>query len=209
MPTQTVPLDALTTRDKVKDYLGITDTNSDAIIDELITYATQFVKSYTGGRQFLAQDYVEMYDSFRYRRKIFLKQIPVNSLSLVEYRGGTPTNVVWINYNADGYLLYQGPGYVHFYAMLPEVHLGLRMHYNAGYLIDFDNEFDPAQHTLPADLTSVTTEIIAKIYNTRKAAGILQETTEGQSVSYSFKARELDDSSRNILAQYKVYRVAL
>lgn len=208
MPS-TVPLDALTTRQKVKDYLSISDSTGDTIIDELITQVTAFIKNYCGGRNFLAADYVEMYDSFRYRRKIFLKQRPVNSITTVEYRSGTPTSVVWVVYNADAYLKYLDEGYVHFYAQLPEVHLGLRVSYNAGYLIDFTDEFNVVHHTLPQDITMVANELIAKVYNTRKAAGLLQESTEGQSLSYSFKSRELDDNSRNILAQYKLFRVAL
>lgn len=209
MPT--VPPDALTTRQKVKDYLGIVDAGTDAIIDELITYCTQFIKSYCGGRQFLNQTFDEQYDSYRTRTKIFLKNFPITSTQqnlVLYYRSGTPTAVQWIVYNADSYLLYQKEGYIHFYSKLPEVHLGFRVVYNAGYLIDFTQEFDPAHHTLPEDLTLVATELCAKQFNTRKSAGILQETTEGQSVAYSYKARELDDMHRNILNSYKAFRIA-
>lgn len=200
--------DALTTRQKVKDYLSIADTNSDVVIDEAINYITQFIKGYTGGRSFLSQSYDEQYDSFRFRRKIFLKQYPVTAVSTVYYRSGTPTAVVWVAYDANGYLPYLNEGYIHFYAQLPEVHLGLRVVYTAGYLISWANEFDPAQHTLPEDLTYVATELVAILMNTRKSAGIITETTEGQSVTYSFKARELDDNHRNVLAGYKVFRLA-
>lgn len=207
MPT--VPTDALTTRQKVKDYLDITDTSHDTVIDELVTYITQFIKSYCGGRQFLSASYDEQYDSIRYRRKIFLRQFPVTAVSQVYYRSGTPSNVVWVVYAVDGYLPYLGQGYIHFYAQLPQVSLGLRVVYTAGYLIDFTNEFDPTKHNLPEDLTLVVTELCAKLYNIRKSAGILMESTEGQSVSYSYKMKELDDLHRNILAQYKVYRIAM
>lgn len=206
MPT-TVPTDALTTRQKVKDYLGITDAGTDTVIDELITYVTQMIKSYCGGRNFLSASYTEIYDSYRNRRSIFLKQRPVTSVSVVEYRSGTPTTPVWVTYNADGYLTYLEEGYIKFYAKLPEISQGLRVTYVAGYLIDFANEFS-ATHTLPEDLTLVATEIVAKIFNTRKSAGILNETTEGQSVSYSYKSHELDDNSRNILSSYQTHRVA-
>lgn len=200
--------DALTTRQKVKDYLSISDTNSDVVIDEAINYITQFIKSYCGGRNFLSQSYTEMYDSFRFRRKIFLRQYPVTVVSLVSYRSGTPTAIVWVPYDANGYLPYLNEGYVHFYAQLPEVHLGLQVVYTAGYLIDFTNEFDPTKHTLPEDLTYVATEMVAIMMNTRKSAGIITESTEGQSISYSFKARELDDNHRNILSGYKTFRLA-
>ena len=209
MPTPTVPTDALTTRQKVKDMLNITDTSKDTIIDELITYVTTFIKSFCGGRQFLSASYDEQYDSFRYRRKIFLRQYPVTAVSNVYYRGGTPTNVVWNNYLADGYLPYLNEGYIHFDAQLPKVHLGLRVVYTAGYLIDFTNEFDSTHHTLPEDLTLCATELVVKLLNTGKAMGILEETTEGQGVKYGYKMRELDDMHRNILANYKTFRIAL
>ena len=207
MPT-TLVTDALTTRQKVKDYLDIADTTHDTVIDELINYTTQFIKSYCGGREFLNQSYTETYDSIRGRRKIFLKQMPVTAVSAVSYRSGTPTNVVWVTYNADGYLTYLKEGYIHFYAQLPEVSQGLRVQYTAGFLIDFTHEFDTTYHTLPQDVTFVATELTAKFFNTRKSMGILQESTEGQSISYSYKSREIDDAYRTILSKYTIFRVA-
>lgn len=203
-----VPTDALTTRQKVKDYLSITDTNSDAIIDNLITYITSFIKGFCGGRNFLAQDYIEMYDSFRGRRSIICNQRPINSVSLVEYRSGTPTAPVWVTYNANGYLPYLGAGFIRFYSQLPEVAQGFRVTYNAGYLIDFTNEFDPTKHNLPAEVCLVATEMVAKEFNTRKAIGIYSEATEGQNIVYSSKTHEMEDNHKNILASYKLYRIA-
>jgi hypothetical protein len=207
MPT-TIPTDALTSRAKVKSYLGITGTDNDALIDELITYVTQFIKSYCGGRKFLAADYVETYDSYRTRRVVFLKQRPCNSITTVEYCSGTPSAVVWVTYNADSYLKYLEEGYIKFYAQLPQISQGFRVSYNAGYKIDFSQEFDPLFHTLPEDITLVATELVVKILNTRKAVGISNESTEGQSVTYSRVIGELEGRHVQILGSYKYLKVA-
>ncbi len=204
MPT-TLPTDALTTRAKVKSYLGITDTSSDTLIDELITGATQLIKSYCGGRSFLSQSYTETYDTFRSRRKIFLRQRPVISLTSVEYRSGTPSNPVWVTYNADSYLLYAGAGYLHFYAQLPEIHQGLRITYTAGFLIDFANEFT-STHTLPEDLTLACNMLVARLKNRAKSHGISQETTEGQSISYSLN--DMDTEIKGIISKYKYFSIS-
>lgn len=204
MPT-TVPTDALTTRTKVKSYLGITGTDNDTVIDELITGVTAFVKGYCG-RNFLSTAYTEIHDTKQGRHKVFLKNLPITTLTTVEYRGGTPSTPVWNTYSADSYLLYANAGYVYFYGELPETHQGLRFTYTAGYLIDFTNEFT-GTHTLPADITMAINEMIGAILNTRKAGGITTETTEGQSISYDFK-RSMSDNVKSILNGYKLYNLA-
>lgn len=205
MPT-TVPTNALTTRTKVKSYMGITDSSSDTIIDELITGVTAFIQGYCGGRNFLSTSYVEIYDTYKGRHKIFLKQIPVTAISAVEYRSGTPSSPVWVTYSADGYLSYLSAGYIRFYGALPEIAQGMRISYTAGYFIDWANEFT-ATHTLPADLTMAANEMISTILNTRRSGGISNETTEGQSITYDFK-RAMTDNVRNTLTSYKVTRIA-
>lgn len=207
MPT-TVPLDALTTRTKVKSYMGITGTDNDTVIDELITGVTAFIKSYCGGRKFLQADYVEIYDSRHGRHKIFLNIIPVTGVTSVEYRSGPASNPTWVAYNADSYLLYGNGGYIHFFGALPEVPQGLRITYFAGYSIDFTQEFDTGFHTLPADITLAANEIIATILNTRKSAGITTESTEGQAITYDTMAGAMSKNAKNILNGYKIYRIA-
>ena len=197
---------ALTTIDKVKDYIGVTDTSLDTVIASFINGVTDFIQGYCGGRNFLSQSYVETYDTRRNHRKIFLKQFPATAVSDVSYRSGTPTNPIWVTYNADSYLKYLPEGYLYFYGFLPEIHQGLRITYTAGYLIDFTNEFDTTKHTLPYDLTLAANSIIALEINTRKSKGISLEMTEGQRVQY---LRVVDDEVRNILKKYSTVHLAV
>lgn len=196
----TTAIFALTTRQKVKDYVGINDTNSDAVIDEMINSVSEFIRGFCGGRDFLSQQYIETYDTRKNHRKLFLKQYPATVVSTVEYRSGIPTAVVWVTYDPNSYLSYLKEGYVYFYGFLPEIHQGIRITYTAGYLIDFTNEFDTTKHTLPFDLTLAATSIIGLEINTRKAKGISLEMTEGQKIQY---LRVVDDEVKNILSRYK------
>jgi hypothetical protein len=200
-------MNQLTTTAKVKEYMGITDSGSDTLIASLIKGVSAFIGSYCGGRKFESADYVETYDTQNGRHKIFLKQIPVTEVTTVEYRAGTPSTPIWNTYNVDSYLPYLNEGYIYFYSALPRVAQGLRISYTAGYLIDFDHEDDTTKHTLPFDLTMAANEMIGNILNTRKAAGITNETTEGQSITYDFK-RAMTDSVKNTLDTYKLFRIA-
>lgn len=200
-------MNQLTTTAKVKAYLGITDTNSDTLIDSLVLGVSEFIAGYCGNRKFEQQTFTEVYDTKHGRHKIFLKQIPVSSITSVKYRGGTPSTPVWITYNVDSYLPYLAEGYIHFYSALPQVAQGMQIVYIAGYLIDFDNETDAGLHTLPADLSMAATDIIGTILNTRKAGGVTNESTEGQSITYDFK-RAMSQSTKIILDRYKIFHIA-
>ena len=198
---------ALTTRQKVKDLLGITDNNSDALIDTLINGATAFIENYCGGRRFAATDYVEIKDTY-YSDKLYFNQKPVNSVSAVEYRAGVPSSPTWITYSNNGYLLYLKQGFIRFFTRFQPTPQAMRLTYNAGYLIKWDNETDATQHTLPFDLTQVCTELVSKTLNTRFSQGIYQESTEGQSVTYESDRYVLNDNHKVVLNQYKINRSA-
>lgn len=200
-------MDNLTTVAKVKEYLGITDSGSDAILATLVSGVSQYISSYCGGRNFGSRSYVETYDTYTGRRKIFLRQIPVTAVSSVKYRSGTPSAPVWNTYNADSYLTYLKPGYIQFFGPLPSVPQGLQVTYTAGYLIDFNNYDDQNLHTLPKDLTIAANEMIGNMMNTRKAGGISSETTEGQTIQYDMK-RAMTESVKNTLDSYKMVFIA-
>ena len=198
---------ALTTRQKVKDYLNIQDTTSDAMIDTLINGATAFIENYCGGRRFMATDYVEVKDTYN-SDKIFLNHKPMNSVTLVEYRGGVPSAPTWFAYSANNYLVYLKQGFLQFFTRFKALAQALRVTYNAGYLISWDNELDATQHTLPFDLTQVCTELVTKTLNTRFSQGIYTESTEGQSLTYESDRYQLNDNHKVVLNAYKLNRIA-
>lgn len=199
---------ALTTKAKVKDYLGITsgDTSKDALIETMINQVTDFIEGYCGGRRFLRTTYTEDYDTKRTKSKIFLHQFPVSALTSVKYRGGTPSTPVYTDYGVDGYLLYDKEGYIQFLSYLFDSPKGLRIVYTAGYLIDFTNELT-STHTLPFDLTGIATDLVTSKFNTKDSAGIQEMSTEGQSVSFS--TRSLTAEQKEILGKYSTHRMSI
>lgn len=199
---------ALTTRQKVKDFLDLQDDSKNAIIDMLINGVTSFIENYTGGRRFASTSYVEVKDTY-YSSQLFFNQRPVITLTAVEYRSGVPSTPIWNTYNANGYLPYLAAGFIRFFTRFRPTPQAFRLTYTAGYLIDFGNELDPTMHTLPFDLTQVATEIVAKTYNLRLSQGIYQESTEGQSITYESDRYELNDDHKIILNGYKLNRVAV
>ncbi len=200
---------ALTTTAKVKLYLGISDTAQDTLIDNFVNQATDFIERFCGKRRFLRTTYTnEIYDSPR-GRCLFLNNFPVSALTIVEYRGGTPSTPTWTTYDANGYILYGNEGFIKFYSMLPAVSQGLRVTYAAGYLIDWTAELS-ATHTLPFDLTEVATELAAGMYNLKASQGIKSMSTEGQSVSFAGSGLDiLTDIQKAILGNYRTLRIAI
>jgi len=200
---------AITTTAKVKALLNLTSTDAarDAVIDTMVSAVTDFIEGYCGGRRFMATDYVEVKDTTA-SKMIFMTQRPVRTLTSVELRSGTPSSPTWTTYSADAYLKYLAAGYIRFFGTMWPFPQAFRMTYNAGYLIDFAHETDPALHTLPFDLTQVATEIVARKFNTRFSAGIKSESTEGQSITYA-SSTDLADDHKTVLGRYLQTRIAV
>ena len=197
---------ALTTVAKVKLALGSTDSSNDDTISMMINNASAFIQSFTG-RKFLSQAYTEVKDTYN-SDKIFLNQKPVTAIASVSYRSGLISNPVWNVYDANSYWKYLDAGYLRFTARFKAMPQFFQVVYTAGYLIDFDHETDPTKHTLPFDLTQAATDIVAKKFNTRQAAGIVTETTEGQSITFG-SSSDVSAEQKTILNSYKLIRVAV
>lgn len=200
---------ALTTTAKVKTYVGITDSNSDAVIEMLINQATLFIENYCGGRKFLSQSYTEVYDTDG--KVIFLNQYPVTAIASVKYRSGTPSTPVWNTYNVDSYLSYLNEGYIKFYGNLSKIPQGMQIIYTAGYLIDFTSgttEADITKHTLPFELTMACTMLTAHYLTNRQAHNITMLRTEGQEVRFNATS-EMPDAVKEILTSYQAFRYGI
>lgn len=196
---------ALTTKEKVKTQLGITGTDSDAQIESLIGYITDFIEGSCGGRRFKRTTYSnEQYDTDDCKRDLFLKQMPVSSVTSVEYRTGTVTNPSWITYNADNYIPYLKEAYIHFFASLGKTHLGLRVTYIAGFLIDFTNETNATLHTLPQDISGLATDLVCLMIQKKGTDGIQSQTTEGQSVTFTDPEKLMNSIHKSIIQKYTI-----
>lgn len=94
----------LTTLDHVKAWLGINNTNSDALLARLITAASRFVLGYLQ-RDTLAQEmYNEIYDGYG-NNFMMLRQWPVIALESIEYYGVSITQQSTGNPRTQGYII--------------------------------------------------------------------------------------------------------
>ena len=172
----------LTTKEKVKAYLGISGSTHDTLLDELIKNTTASIERYCN-RNFTEASYTEYFDTLANENKLFVKNYPVSTLTSVSYRSGTWGAITWEALNINDYILNEN-GKVTFAFYLPEAERYIKIVYTGGYKVDFTDETNPVKHTLPYDLTQIATEIVAQTFNLRTSVGITSESTEGQSITY-------------------------
>lgn len=187
----------ITTKEKVKALLNITEADFDDLLDALIREVTAFFETYCA-RRFIATDYVKIYDSDN--KFLFLGDYPINTFTKVEYSNGQLPTPTWTEYSNTSYYIYMPEGYLRFLADLGKRLQYLRATYNAGYLIDFDNETNETKHTLPFDITRVANQLVSRIYEKRLSAGKTSESIEGQSVSWS---NAMTQEEKTVLDKYQ------
>lgn len=208
---------ALTTKEKVKEFLGIVGTTNDALIDSLINYVTDFIEGYVG-RRFKETQYTNEEYDVPNGDIVFLREFPVNELTVAEYRTGTIASPTFVAFNTNDFLLYKKEGYVKFFFISFRFFQGLtvrekllRFTYKAGFKIDFANELS-ATHTLPFDIAMVATQLVARMFNLRTAEGIKSESTEGQSITYDRDndiTNQFTIEQKSVLEKYKSHRLTI
>ena len=155
---------ALTTKEKVKEYLGITVTDYDDLLDSLISRMSTFIEQYCN-RSFDEAEHTEQYDgTLRNSGLIRLNQIPVSAIASIHddttRAFGTETLI-----EASKYVFYGDSGVVqldHGY----EFKIGyqnIKVVYTAGYA------------TIPGDLEQATIELVAYKFQVRGKEGIRSE----------------------------------
>jgi hypothetical protein len=70
---------ALTTLDKVKEYLGIDNTDSDAELTTLIAYSDAVIKKYLGRNIEEIAITDETHETLRFQSDVYLREYPVNT----------------------------------------------------------------------------------------------------------------------------------
>lgn len=192
----------LTTKNRVKDRIGISDSRLDTVIDRLIGEVTDFIESMCGGRRFLRTTYTnEVYSILNSNQKmIALRNIPLISISSAQYRFGLKSDPNWTEFNTDDWEIVNdgGSGLVRVWGLVNGIN-SLRFSYVAGYLIDFENAGTPASHTLPMDLSGLAERLVDKRMRRRNKEGVADETYQGGSVTYK---ELLDEDDRQTIARY-------
>lgn len=175
---------ALTTLQKLKQYLGITTSNDDALLTELVASANAFVLSYIG-RDIEAKDYVEKYNGTG-SVGITLDNDPIISIAAVAVDGRSVP--VSTGHDVPGYFFVDSQ-----LVLRGSVFTRGKRNVDVSYRAGFD--------TVPADIMQAANYVAAQMYKRRDRIGVSSKTIGQETISYD--AADLDTKSRGILNQYK------
>lgn len=193
---------ALTTVARIKDRLGLTNTNNDTLLLRVINGVTDQIEGYCG-RKFLRATYTEI-RSIQPGEIAFLvlKNAPVASITSFEYNSGLIASPTWSAFPSESYALSEDgeSGIIELTQILPNgIPNSVRVVYVAGYLIDWSNA-GASTHTLPADLTEVAEQLVTRYFKRRENEGKQNESFNGASISY---LTDLTEEQKEVLNRYK------
>lgn len=182
-------VNAITTKERVKSRISMTSTNLDTTIDSLIASATEFIQNYCGGRVFKLTTYTnEIYsgsqiDGSEYGLPyLVLNSAPVVAVSSFQYMQGLKSSPTWTDFYIEDYDVLNKIGAIR--TVLPVGYNNIRVTYQAGYEIDFENQYDPLQHNLPFDLSDLCERLVAKRIKKRNSEGIKQESVTDSDITW-------------------------
>lgn len=191
----------LTQTSDVKEYLNITGSTYDALIEKLVYGVSEYLQSYLGGRGLKEVARTEYYDGGT--SILSLRQYPVASVASLSYKSGTNDSPTWNLIPTNNYDVDTRSGLIK-NATLPSGTENIKVVYTAGYKIDFANRYTAANHTLPHDLSMIATQLVAKVFDTRFSQGKINESVEGQSVNWTYS---LTDEMKVVLSRYSQGRI--
>jgi hypothetical protein len=128
---------ALTTKERVKERLGITETGWDDFINRLIISVTSRMEKMCG-RDFTLATYTdELHDGSDWqssnRNILITRNAPISAVSAISYKAGTNTTPNWTTFSADDYDVDYDAGLIHFSYPLPRGKRNIRTTYTAGW----------------------------------------------------------------------------
>ena len=158
---------ALTSRDNLKQVLGITTNTDNDLLDNIINRATYIIESYCGNRRFKSTAYTNQEYDGTDTNYINAKHYPITAMTAYEKNYGNVGDTDWeslqgeyIKYIDDG----EGPGQFYYkFGFLKGVR-NYRFSYTAGY------------STIPYDLEQACLDLCVWIYNDRKNKGMKSES---------------------------------
>lgn len=192
----------LTQTSDVKEYLNISASTYDVLIEKLVYGVTEFIQGYLGGRYLKESTITELQDGENISNQIILKQYPVSSVTSLSYKSGSNSSPTWNVISADNYDVNLPAGLIKRVG-IPTGVQNVKIIYVAGYKIDFANRYT-STHTLPHDLSLVATQLVAKIFDKRFSEGKTNEAVEGQSVAWTY---QLSEEMKATLGKYQHNRL--
>lgn len=175
----------LTTLAAVKAYAGVTNSNDDALISNLITAYSQWVRSYTS-RDFTIQQY-NIWRSGRGNAALVVPDYPITSVASLTVEGRSiPAAPSW---GAFGYRFTDTEVMLSGGCVFPVGRNNINLVFSAGYA------------NVPADITQAVTELVSLRY--RMKGDKLEWTSKslaGETVSLN--TRDMPASVATVLKMY-------
>jgi hypothetical protein len=169
--------------DKVKSYLGISDSSYDSLLNDLCAGVSKFIADFLDRdiEQGTTTEYLDGADT------LVLKNYPLLSVTSVKYNAGTQAHPVWYTIDPVNYVVYKLEGKIMTMKGLVRGFQNIEVVYEAGF------------ETIPEDIVMVAMQLVAKMFETRKAQGKLKEFLGGAQIDWK---DELTVEQKQILAGY-------
>lgn len=202
---------ALTTLASVKLYLGITNTDDDALLEQLIDQITDQIESLMGGRRIKTTTFVEE-EHDGGEQDIFLRNWPIagSPVLTAEFQVGPEDAPEFTAFKVNDFKVYNASGFVHFFARTPggetfgesqlrrKGSLNLRFNYTGG----FDE--------IPNDIVLLANQLVGKAFERRNAQGIKSEQVEGSKIEYKTGDGDMGDltkTQKDTISKFKRHNV--
>lgn len=180
---------SLITNAEARQYLGITTSIDDALLNALLDSFSAFVATYTG-RRIESTAYAQLYDGSGTAR-IILNEYPIISVTVLSQDLDHSTKKYSSPYAATDFFLATG-GIVELYEdIFVELQRSVYVSYTAGFA------------TIPGDLKDLVKQMVAKRYQDckDKRFGMQSKNVFDDSITFDFK--DLPDSGKTILDRYR------
>jgi len=179
---------ALTTLNNVKTYIGITGTEWDIRLEQLINNASGLIETFCD-RKFAKQDFTETICG-SIETMLTVKQYPVNQILYIKIDDEEITDYSMTQNDAEKGIIYRETGWdiltkcIGIICDPSEKLRNIEISYNAGYILPKDDSPPDNPRNLPYDLEDIVLRIIRDYYNNLNFAAV--QTSNGlQSFSIS------------------------
>lgn len=202
---------ALTTVARTKTFLGVSGSDDDALLENLVNSVTDFVEQFCG-RRFKKTAYSnEIYDGSG-TDQLLLKQYPIDSASTitVEERDSISNIDSWTALDSENYFVKYTEGIVIYIGSIVRVApvftkapRHFRVSYTAGYDFDPANSSKTMETVGLGDLEYAVWKLVGTAYKNRKLSGNVESERLGD-YSITFRKEAMENSEiAGILQRYK------
>ena len=194
---------ALTTVDRTKTFLGISDNTYDTVLEALISSVTDFIE-HECDRRFKKTSYTGILLDGEGKNELILPQWPVISsetFKLYERDTVEYGNDSWCEIDSDDYRIDYDAGIVRANFKFLNGFQNYKVDYTAGYNFDLSSTF--LSDVELGDLELIVWKLVGRVFNQRKGAGDIRSMRlYNYSVTFTKEAYS-DDEIKEVLMKYK------